>query len=86
MEIDFKGLGWKIKLQERKKNYFITLVKELVLGNLLKKGDELYYYLTDIEGKKALVIMLDKNPLTKIPTTIFNKLDPGQNVGKNPCH
>ena len=63
MEINFQGLGWKKKLQERRRNYYITIAKELILGNFLKRGDELHYYLTDIKGRKAIVIMLDTDPL-----------------------
>ncbi len=57
------GLGWKIKVQERKRNYLITLAKEIVLGNIIHKGDELYYYLVNIDGRKAIVVLLDQKPL-----------------------
>jgi len=30
------------------------------LGNALKKGDDLYYYLVDCEGRKGLLIFLDE--------------------------
>lgn len=55
----FQGLGWKVKLQQKQTNYFLTLAKEIVLGNALKRGDELYYYLVDCNHRKVLVIFLD---------------------------
>ena len=55
----FEGLGWKIRLQQKRANYFLTLAKEIVLGNVLKKGDEVFYYLVDCEGRKALLVFLD---------------------------
>lgn len=57
------GLGWKVKIQEKKRNYSFTLAKELVLGNLLNKGDEIYYYLANINGRKAIITLLDSQPL-----------------------
>lgn len=61
--LNLAGLGWKVKVQEKKRNYLLTLAKELVLGNLIKKGDELYYYLGDINGRKAIITLLDSKPL-----------------------
>jgi hypothetical protein len=55
----FEGIGWKIRLQQKRTNYFLTLAKEVVLGNALKKGDEIFYYLADCEGRKALLVFLD---------------------------
>lgn len=56
---DFQGLGWKVRLQQKRSYYFLTLVKELVLGNALKQGDEVYYYLVNCDGRKALMVFLD---------------------------
>lgn len=55
----FEGIGWKVKLQQKRTNYFLTLAKEIVVGNALKKGDEVYYYVVDCEGRKALLVFLD---------------------------
>ncbi len=57
------GLGWKIKVQQGSRNFSITLAREIVLGNLLQKKDELYYYLVNIEGRKAVLLFLDKKPI-----------------------
>lgn len=57
--VRFEGIGWKIRLQQKRANYFLTLAKEIVLGNVLKKGDEVFYYLVDCEGRKALLVFLD---------------------------
>ncbi len=58
----FQGIGWKHKIQEKRSYNFITLAKEIILGSILKKGDELYYYLLEVEGRKALLLFLDKEP------------------------
>lgn len=55
----FEGIGWKIRLQQKRSNYFLTVAKEIVLGNALKRGDDLFYYLVDCEGRKALLVFLD---------------------------
>jgi|GEM_PF-1823274 len=34
----FAGVGWKLRIQEKKSYHFLTLAKELILGNLLKKA------------------------------------------------
>lgn len=58
-QVYFEGIGWKIRLQKKRSNYFLTLAKEIVIGNALKKGDEVFYYLMDCEGRKALLVFLD---------------------------
>ena len=61
--IRFIGLGWKIRLQKKGKSYCISLAKEIILGNLLKTGDDIHYYLIEVDGRKALLTFLDKKPL-----------------------
>ncbi len=55
----FEGLGWSVRLQQKKTNFFLTLAKELVIGNALKKGDAMHYYLIDCRGRKAVLVFLD---------------------------
>lgn len=55
----FEGIGWKIRLQQKRTNYFLTLAKEIVLGNALRRGDQVFYYLIDCEGRKALLVFMD---------------------------
>ena len=57
--LDFQGLGWNVKLRQRRYSYIITVAKELVLGNGLKQGDQLYSYLIHNDGRNALLIYLD---------------------------
>ena len=59
MQVSFQGLGWKVRLQQRATYYFLTLVKEVILGNALKRGDELFYYLVTCNKRKAIIIFLD---------------------------
>nr|AQS33890.1 hypothetical protein [uncultured archaeon] len=57
--LEFQGLGWEVKLRSKRNNHFITLRREIVLGNGLKMGDSLYYYLTKYQGRNAVLVMLD---------------------------
>ena len=59
MEIEFVGFGWKVHLRKKRYTYFLTLTKELVIGNALKQGDELYYYLVNVRGRKGILLFLD---------------------------
>jgi hypothetical protein len=63
MNINFQGLGWVVRLQGRRNSNSLALVKELVLGNCLKKGDQLYYYLAKVDERPAVVIFLDKKEM-----------------------
>jgi len=67
----FSGLGWKVKIQKKGSNAFLTLAKEVLRGNLLSRGDSLYYYLIDLDGRKGLVVLLDKKPLDKMEKVKF---------------
>ena len=55
----FQSLGWVVRLQQKRHQYFLTLAKEIALGSGLKKGDQLFYYLVECNKKKALLIFLD---------------------------
>lgn len=55
----FEGLGWKIRLQQKRRSFFLTLAKEIVVGNGLRKGDDVFYYLVDVDGRKGVLIFLD---------------------------
>jgi len=57
--LDYTGLGWKVKLRQKRASYFCTLAKEIIVGNTLKQGDELYYYLVNVEGRKGVLVYLD---------------------------
>lgn len=52
-------LGWKVKLRKKRDSYFCTLAKEIVRGNALKQGDDLHYYLVNVEGRKGVLMFLD---------------------------
>ena len=59
MESVYEGLGWKVRLQQKRQQYLLTLVKEVAIGSGLRRGDELFYYLVDCEKRKGLLIFLD---------------------------
>lgn len=59
IKASFEGLGWQVRLQQKRTNYFLTIVREIVFGNALKKGDMLYYYLVNCDKRKAVLIFLD---------------------------
>ncbi len=41
-KVKFEGLGWIVRLQQKGKQFFLTLAKEIALGNVLQKGDSLH--------------------------------------------
>ncbi len=55
----FEGIGWKVRLQQKNTNYFLTLAKEIVVGNALKRGDDILYYLVESNGRKGILMFLD---------------------------
>jgi len=55
----FEGLGWQVKLQQKRQQYLLTLAKEVALGCGLKKGDDPFYYLVNCNDRKGLLIFLD---------------------------
>jgi len=55
----FEGIGWSVRLQQKRTNFFLTLAKEIVVGNALKKGDAVFYYLVNYQGRKAVMVFLD---------------------------
>ncbi len=63
LKFESQGLGWQVKLQSRRNNHSISLVKELVLGNGLRKGSRLYYYLGKANGRNALLVFLDEGEI-----------------------
>jgi hypothetical protein len=48
--------------------YFFTLAKEVALGNGLKKGDSIFYYLVECNGRKAILAFLDNSERPKDKT------------------
>jgi hypothetical protein len=56
---NFEGIGWSARLQQHRAYYFLTLAKEVVIGNALKRGDNMFYYLVNCQGRKALLVFLD---------------------------
>jgi len=61
----FEGVGWKVRLQQKRSYFFLTMAKELVVGNALKRGDDVFYYLVNYEGRKGLLIFLDSKERPK---------------------
>ena len=61
----FECLGWNVRLQQKRHQYFLTLPKEIALGSGLKKGDSVFYYLVGCEQRKALLVFLDGNERSK---------------------
>ncbi len=65
MQVSFQGLGWKVRLQQKRRQYFLTLVREIALGSCLKRGDSLYYYLVTHNKRKAILVFLDSQEKPK---------------------
>jgi hypothetical protein len=68
----FEGIGWSVRLQQKRANFFLTLAKELVVGNALQKGDEVFYYLVNCEGRKAVLVFLDGQERPKTDDVALN--------------
>jgi hypothetical protein len=64
-ESTFEGLGWKVKLQQKRQQFLLTLAKEVALGSGLKRGDDIYYYLVNCENRKGILLFLDGNERIK---------------------
>lgn len=70
----FTGSGWKVKVQRKRGNYHLTIVKELILGNLLKKGDHVYYYSLLLEdGRKAILTLMDGEPIEEVEEMVIRQ-------------
>ena len=71
--LDFQGLGWEVRLRFKRRNYFLTLAKEVVLGNGLKQGDLLKYFLVKYQGKNCILISLedDLKEIQKVQKNVF---------------
>ncbi len=69
---NFEGVGWSVRLQQKRANFFLTLAKELVVGNALQKGDEVFYYLVNCEGRKAVLVFLDSQERPKTDVVALN--------------
>jgi len=59
MESSFSGIGWKVKLQQKRQQYLLTLAKEVALGSGLRRGDDMFYYLVECGKRKGLLVFLD---------------------------
>ena len=71
--VEFQGLGWQLKVQSKRNNYLMTLVKEVVLGNGLRKGSELYCYLTKFKGRNALLMFLDEKGINDYEVVLIRR-------------
>lgn len=62
--LSFVGIGWSKRLRKVRENYTLSLAKELILGNALRGGQELYYFLVRYGGRNAVIIFLDGKKFT----------------------
>jgi len=62
MTIEYLGLGWRLRLRQSRTSYYITIVKEIFLGNVLHGKLYLYYYLVKYLNRNALLLFLDGEP------------------------
>jgi hypothetical protein len=63
--IDFIGKGWQMKIRKRRFSYFMTIAKEVILGNCLGTGDDVYSYLVRYRKRNVLLIFLDGKQRSK---------------------
>ena len=69
MKIELGGMAWNVKLRSTRGNYFVTLKKELVYGNGLRKGSDISYYLVNVtnntQKKNGILLVLDEDGLDR---------------------
>lgn len=60
MNIEFKGIGWKSKVSQKRATFSVSINKLVATGCCLQKGQELYCYLAvDDDNNPIAVIYLD---------------------------
>jgi hypothetical protein len=65
MKKRFLGIAWKSKIIFKRATAYISINKLIVEGCDLKKGKELYSYLTEDKERKIIVIYLDGKKANK---------------------
>ncbi len=62
--LSFVGIGWSKRLRKVRNNYTLSLAKELIVGNALRGGQEIYYFLVRYSGRNAVIVFLDGKEFT----------------------
>ena len=57
--LSFVGIGWEKKLRKAKREYTLSFVKELIIGNALKASQPIFYFLVRYKSRNAILIFLD---------------------------
>lgn len=57
--LHFVGFGWKKRLRKVKGEYTLSIVKELIIGNALRKGEAIFYFLVRYNNRNAILVFLD---------------------------
>ncbi len=57
--LSFVGIGWEKKLRKAKREYTLSFVKELIIGNALKASQPIFYFLVRYKNRNAVLIFLD---------------------------
>ncbi len=57
MRITFQNIGWKSKITQKRATLSISINKLIAVGSSLEKGQVLYCYLAQDEGKRPIMIV-----------------------------
>ena len=59
MKKRFLHIGWKAKVAQKRATFSISISKAVALGCDLVKGQELYCYLEEENGRPVMLVYLD---------------------------
>ncbi|MFA6888787.1 MAG: hypothetical protein WC254_04800 [Candidatus Woesearchaeota archaeon] len=57
--ISFVGIGWEKRLRRVRSNYTLSIAKDIILGNALRGGQALSYFLVRYHNRNAVLVFLD---------------------------
>ena len=57
MNISFESIGWISKVAQKRATFSISILKPIVLGSCLEKGQPLYCYAAKDEQKRPIMLV-----------------------------
>lgn len=57
--LSFVGIGWAKRLRKSKQEYFLSVARDIIVGNAIRKGEALFYFLVKYKNRNAIIVFLD---------------------------
>ena len=73
MALKFHGLCWKLKVRAKRAHYFVTLVKQIVLGNDLEQGDPIFSYPVTYNNASGILLLFQQPKIEGIKQAQINR-------------